>query len=533
MKKISKKALALSLATVMAVPALPISSLGTLDAQAAESISRVMVHDPSIFEYNDEYYVFGSHIATAKSSDLVNWTQVSTDYQSVANNPIYGNVKENLAESFTWAGYDDGDCKGGYAVWAPDVIYNPNYVWADGHKGAYMLYYSASSTWRRSCIGYMVSDRADGGYTYGGTVVYSGFTNTGKVNYDGNSTRDTTYTNDYLPFNKLIEEGKIDGDVSTWKCFNSNGSWNNNYAPNAIDPTLFYDATGEHLYMVYGSWSGGIYLLELDPTTGLVIHPKADEANNVDAYFGKKLLGGGHISIEGPYIMYDEATDYYYLFVSYGGLTSNGGYQIRVFRSKTVDGEYVDMNGSYPTKSAMHQNFGLKLSGNYKLPSLDKAYMATGHNSAFIDDDGKMYVVYHTRFNDGTENHSPRVHQMLMNEEGWPCDLPYQTQGETVSDSGYSKDDVVGRYYFINQGTDISNEIANPRIIYLNLDGSVEGEEVSGTWTMKDNTYYMRISLSDKDYSGVFCKMKDEAGTDVFTFSAVGSNESVWGVKYE
>ncbi len=71
MKKISKKALALSLATVMAVPALPISSLGTLDAQAAESISRVMVHDPSIFEYNDEYYVFGSHIATAKSSDLV------------------------------------------------------------------------------------------------------------------------------------------------------------------------------------------------------------------------------------------------------------------------------------------------------------------------------------------------------------------------------------------------------------------------------------------------------------------------------
>ena len=75
--------------------------------------------------------------------------------------------------------------------------------------------------------------------------------------------------------------------------------------------------------------------------------------------------------------MYDANTDYYYLFVSYGTLTSNGGYQIRVFRSKTVDGEYVDMNGEYPQKSAMHENYGLKLSGNYKLPSLDRAYMDT------------------------------------------------------------------------------------------------------------------------------------------------------------
>jgi arabinan endo-1,5-alpha-L-arabinosidase len=203
-----------------------------------------------------------------------------------------------------------------------------------------------------------------------------------------------------------------------------------------------------------------------------------------------------------------------------------------VFRSKTVDGEYVDMNGEYPQKSAMHENYGLKLSGNYKLPSLDRAYMATGHNSAFVDSDGKEYLVYHTRFNDGGENHSPRVHQMLMNAEGWPCDLPYQTQGETVSETGYSMDEVEGRYYFINQGTDISSDIANPIIIYLNADGTCEGKEVSGTWTMTDGTYYMNITVDGTDYSGVFCKMQDEAGTECMTFSAVGSNESVWGVKY-
>lgn len=285
--------------------------------------------------------------------------------------------------------------------------------------------------------------------------------------------------------------------------------------------------------MVYGSWSGGIFLIELDPSTGQVIHPQADPDNNVDPYYGKRLLGGGHISIEGPYITYDKESGYYYLYVSYGALTSNGGYQVRVFRSETVDGDYVDMNGEYPQKSAQHQNFGLKLTGNYKLPSLEKAYMATGHNSSFIDEkDGKMYLVYHTRFNDGGEEHSPRVHQMIVNEDGWPCELPYQTQGETISEDGYDKNDVIGRYYVINQGTDISDKIANPKILYLNKDGSVTGEKSKGTWTYNDGSYYMDITIDGDEFSGVFCRMKDEAGTDVMTFSAVGQNESVWGVKY-
>ena len=58
--------------------------------------------------------------------------------------------------------------------------------------------------------------------------------------------------------------------------------------------------------MVYGSWSGGIFLIEIDEETGYPIYPEADEENHVDSYYGKKLLGGYHNSIEGPHIMYDE-----------------------------------------------------------------------------------------------------------------------------------------------------------------------------------------------------------------------------------
>jgi len=56
------------------------------------SANRVSVHDPSIVKDNGKYYVFGSHIATAKSSDLINWTLMSGDYQNPSNNPVYGNL---------------------------------------------------------------------------------------------------------------------------------------------------------------------------------------------------------------------------------------------------------------------------------------------------------------------------------------------------------------------------------------------------------------------------------------------------------
>ena len=147
-----------------------------------ETPSRVTVHDPSIIKADGMYYVFGSHMADAKSTNLIDWKQINTDWNARETSDawkqdsIYGDVLKNYAKSFEWAGYDDGDCSnGGLAIWAPDVIYNPYYKWSDGTTGAYMLYYCASSTWRRSCIGYAVAKTVEGPYSYVDTVIYSGF----------------------------------------------------------------------------------------------------------------------------------------------------------------------------------------------------------------------------------------------------------------------------------------------------------------------------------------------------------------------
>ncbi len=98
--------------------------------------------------------------------------------------------------------------------------------------------------------------------------------------------------------------------------------------PNVVDPDTFYDAEGK-LWMVYGSYSGGIFILEMDESTG---KPVAGQG------YGKKLLGGNHSRIEGPYMYYSPQTKYYYLFLSYGGLDATGGYNMRVARSTRLMG---------------------------------------------------------------------------------------------------------------------------------------------------------------------------------------------------
>lgn len=507
------------------------SSEAATEKKEVAAKERVSVHDPSIVKDGGTYYVFGSHIEAAKSTDLQNWTKFTNDY-TTPGNVLYGDLSANLAGSFAWAGEDDADSKGGFSVWAPCVFWNENFVGTDGTTGAYMIYYCTSSTYKRSCIGYAVSQNIEGPYTYVDTIVYSGFTSVDA--YDTNSDINTIYTNTNIK--TLIDNGTLTGVNSSW--FNSNGSYNTSYSPNAIDPDLFYDEDGK-LWMAYGSWSGGIYLLQIDEKTGKAIYPGKDGVteggNTVDRYFGTKIAAGYTKSGEGPYVVYDKTNGYYYLYISYASLTANGGYNIRMFRSTNAEGPYVDAAGNKATLPSATDNAycGIKLIGNYKFNCLSVGYRAAGHNSSFIDSDGQMYLVYHTRFDAGTEYHEVRVHQQFLNEKGWPVTAPYEYSGDKISKTGYSMDEIVGSYEFINHGTSNGTTMLETLNIKLEKNFKVTGD-VTGTWDMKKGTYYMDITIDGVTYNGVFFKQQDESGynTKVMTFSAIGSNnESIWGSK--
>lgn len=477
---------------------------------------RVAVHDPSITQTVDgTFYIFGSHLAAAKSEDLRAWNNIGSAQR------LFGVAKLDvlMLDIKSWMKVNNEDL----GCWAADVIYNKT-------TGKYYFYACSSQFGTTdSVIWFATSDNIEGPYGKATPIIYSGFTNTTSGIWSYNNTN----------LKELLANGTIK-EMGDW--FHSDGSYDSNPGkmPNAIDPALFYDEDGR-MWMCYGSYFGGIYLLEIDLNTGIPIYPERDDpANDVVAYFGKKIASseGSDGNGEGPFILYDENSGNYYLFITYGNLDGCGGYNTRVFKAAAPDGPYVDLAGNQATK---HVNKGLKLMGNYMI-SGTSAYISPGHSSAIVDSKtGKMFHVYHTRFADGYGNlHQVRVHQMVVNEYGFPVVLPYEYDGETVNEKGYSTEEIVGEYTFINHGntttysSDIKDVYVNTEsVISLNEDGTITGG-LKGKWFMEEGSPNVTIVIMNVPYKGVFCYQSDETAerNRRFVFAAAGTNNStIWGIK--
>lgn len=483
-----------------------LAGCGVKEGMAMEEVKQgnqvmgVSVHDPSIVKANDKYYIFGTHMSAAVSENLQSFKSFANGVN--AGYRLFDNLFTEDMQAFSYVGKFGND----YAVWAPDVMYNPV-------MKKWVMYFCTSHDYRTSDICMATADAVEGPYHFQDILLYSGF-----------NTLTVEKTNFY----------EIMGENAEVKDYLLSGQYNNFHYPNCIDPAVFYDEDGK-LWMVYGSWSGGIFLLELDERTGYPIHPQADEDQGIDTYFGRHILAGNHNSCEGPYILYDEESGYYYLFVSYGELTREGGYQIRQYRSDKVTGPYVDAAGNTLGYDTDHSQFGLKMMGNYNLPSLKTAYMAPGHNSALKDDDGRYYLVHHQRFDSGSEYHEPRVHQMFVNEDGWLVAAPFATVGEKITDAVYQKnEDISGVYYYLNHGTDISGLIHDTAKMELKKNGTVVLEDgTKGTFHLSEEGNFVTVTLENVEYKGVVLQMTDEAGNLVRCITASGSNnETIWAVLY-
>ena len=106
------------------------------------SLKRVSVHDPSIVwdSASKTYYIFGSHRATAKTTDLMRWTTLTAPWATAnstnaANNvaftsPQVTKIKKNGAEvnfsfnAMAWSKRGNANYNVDGNMWAPDVVYN-------------------------------------------------------------------------------------------------------------------------------------------------------------------------------------------------------------------------------------------------------------------------------------------------------------------------------------------------------------------------------------------------------------------------
>lgn len=264
--------------------------------------------------------------------------------------------------------------------------------------------------------------------------------------------------------------------------------------PNAIDAEVFFDKDGR-LWMVYGSFFGGIYIKEL--------HASGDEVGlPIEPGYGTKIWNGYDAGPEGPYIFYNEDAGYYYLMVSHGSLSSN--YNMRVARSKTPDGPYIDVRN---TDTALSSNSGIKLAGNYQFDG-GQGLAALGHNSV-IEVGGKYFVVYHTRFRQGqstvSNQHSLYTNQLLFNEDGWPVLVPARYAGETLQIIHESN--IPGKYNVLLHSGGNSEAFVAPSVYTLLKNGEIEE---GGTWEFV-GPYYINIHIGIKTYHGIFITTFDSA----------------------
>lgn len=550
---------------------------------------RVVCHDPSIVIDNitnpasPTYYIYGSHLGRGKTTAAENyqeWTVFKAgEENATATNSLFCNLSGNLVnysdayathavtsvkdytgKTVTFGNFDaHGWQKKGNTVkgmqWAPDVIYNKT-------MKKWCMYMSLNGDNWASSIVCFTSDNVEGPWKYQGPVVFSGFL--GKYAHNGYAAADDWKNTDFAI---------ATGETSLPERYNVGDKWGS-FWPNCIDPCVFYDDQ-DNLWMSYGSWSGGIFLLRLDKSNGLrdytytfpyevngkAATSAAASANTTsDPYFGKKIAGGYYVSGEASYV--EKIGSHYFLFMSYGGLVSTGGYQMRVFRSDNPEGPYVDCNGTSAVFNRYLMNYsatavdnrGVLLFGGYKWDPMSGAEIAQGHNSAFTDKEGRSFVVYHSRFTNKGEGHEVRVHQLFLNDEGWIMAAPFEFDGETITNNdiatkaSIADTEIAGDYQFLRheygQNTE-AKAYESPVNIRLNADGTISGAE-NGTWERTAGTDYIALTIDDVVYRGVLVRqtidytnipaiaiaaLSSSSGSTTLGQKSYTKQQEVWAVK--
>ena len=121
-----------------------------------------------------------------------------------------------------------------------------------------------------------------------------------------------------------------------------------NDQPVAIDPAVFDDENGER-WMVWGSHGSGIYVVQLDESTGRlssgVSHVFSEDSTAFHRVAHNEEGEGDNSGIEAPFVFFQDG--YYFLFVNWGACCAGteSTYNIRVGRSLTPQGPYLDKDG--------------------------------------------------------------------------------------------------------------------------------------------------------------------------------------------
>lgn len=176
----------------------------------------------------------------------------------------------------------------------------------------------------------------------------------------------------------------------------------------ALDPNLFVDGNGK-FYLSWGSFYDGIFLQEVDPTTGKPLY-FAQRVKIAQRPAPATVPPDGHDrSIEAPFIF--KRGGYYYLFVSFGLCCQEPfDYDVRVGRSTSVTGPYTG-----PAGVDMRDGGGAKILGGHP-PIVAPGGQSVVHDPIKNED----LLVYHYVTSKNPLRRALAINRLGWDADGWP-----------------------------------------------------------------------------------------------------------------
>lgn len=409
------------------------------------------LHDPTIVQHEGWYHIFSTDVAYGPNGKCGIMHRRSKD---LVQWQFLGWVFEGVPAQplLFMQQYQPGYRQ--ESIWAP-FIYS--------HGGQYRLYYSVpGNDWvKLACIALATSDTPEGPWTDEGIVI-------------------SCQPEDHF---------------------------------NAIDPAVIVDPNNGKHWFTYGSYSSGIYMVELNPETG-----KRKDEGDCGHRIAYRL--NDHDAIEGAEIIYNEELAYYYLFVSYDWLEDN--YNVRVGRSDRPEGPYLDINGNDLAQPG--DNYPM-ITAQYRFEN-HSGWQGVGHCGILKNESGYFFI---SQGRLGYNKYLMNLHvrRMGWTPDGWPVVSPERFAN--LPHSEFHTDSVAGEWEHIEL-TQTSSKNSSSRLIFTDQ-GTLESF-TEGVWTYADDL----LTLSYNDQPVYACRIFREWDWEneipTWVYSGMNSDgKCIWGKK--
>lgn len=535
------------------------------------SFAAYDIKDPSIIydEKSGYYYCFGSDNVVIKSTDLVNWGGRTTYFESDIS------ASSNAIMSFS--------AFKSVSKWAKEHGYSSDELYSDKNEdrtplapeiikvdGTYYLYFSLSKTEgaNESAIFCVKTDDLEEAVTYKrwadvGVVISSCGRHSGveiETDGEGNSKK----TNVSASYDKA----------------------------NAVHPAVIL--CDEGLFMTYGgaygkdNIKGAINLIELNKKNGM---PKKDSLYNsqgevISTLHGDKTYRSGvQIAnpgsvpsmskkdgslVTGSELVFNKSNGFFYLFVTYG--LSDGSYNIRVARSESITGPYVDYQGKEMGDYSKNQydkgtlllggyNFTLSSQGGVEYTNVGRASIGSPcviklkNGNWFVASQSQAYYKVDTEITAGalqakelglgvSADPTLEVRELRFTKDGWPMAEPEIYAGKTAktsvkNSSLYGSWDVV---IFDREGSkesiyDVERSISSLVTIHekavVTAKDIKKGKSISTDGVLTKADGYYTITIDGEKFDIYPCAMWDwELGEGSIFFTGIGEDgNTIWGKK--